>query len=104
MATMTDKTTPREVGLSEGLGAACSTCPFRLGAALGYDDDALEALADGWEPSCHQIVGMQAIFHEPFPTSSRCRGHDAWARGDAGFAAPNARLTAPHTAQRSDDE
>ena len=92
---MNGNASPANVGSNDGLGAACSTCPFRLGSRVVYDDDALEALADGWLPSCHQIVGMQAIFHEPFPTSSRCRGHDAWARGDDGFAAPNAKLNGP---------
>jgi hypothetical protein len=68
---------------------ACKACPFRVGARVVYDADALEALHDGCEPSCHQRVGMENIFHEYAPTANRCHGYDAWMRDEPGFATPN---------------
>jgi hypothetical protein len=91
---MTDKVAgPDGSGLSEGLGVACKACPFRVGARVVYDADALEALHDGCEPSCHQRVGMDSIFHECAPTADRCHGYDAWMRDEPGFATPNVELT-----------
>ena len=89
--------------MTDRLGVACKDCPFRIGARVVYDSDALEALHDGCEPSCHQRVGMESIFREYAPTKKRCHGYDAWMRDEPGFAMPNARLTAPDTAHRSDD-
>jgi len=66
----------------------CSACPFRVGAAIGYDADAMEALQLGMEPCCHQIVGVDRIFHENNPTTNRCRGFDAWEAGVKGYAQP----------------
>lgn len=67
---------------------ACKDCPFRIGARVVYDGDALEALHDGCEPSCHQRVGMESIFREYAPTKKRCHGYDAWMRDEPGFAIP----------------
>ena len=70
--------------------AACAQCPFRVGSGVCYDADALEALADGAEPSCHMVVGMNSIFHAEPPTDKqRCTGHDLWIDGAAGFREPS---------------
>ena len=72
-------------GQSDG---ACEQCPFRTGPVFKYDSDAMEALYEGLEPSCHKIVGAYAIFHDPFPTAKRCAGHDYWDAGERGFSKP----------------
>lgn len=63
----------------------CKTCPFVDGPhALAYDDDALDALDAGNEPSCHQIVGTEQIFVDGTP----CDGFVAWCQGLPGFKRP----------------
>lgn len=54
---------------------------------MAYDSDAIEALDSGCEPSCHMVVGAQAIFHE-WPPKHRCHGFDAWINEQPGFAKP----------------
>lgn len=44
------------------LAPACKTCPWRDGGYV-YDDDGREAVLEGYEASCHCIVGTQAVFH-----------------------------------------
>ena len=86
--------TPGIVRSTAVLGVnACDQCPFRVSANFVYDRDAMESLDDGWEPSCHKLVGVDAIFHEPFPQATRCRGHDAWIAGEHGFLTPNVELS-----------
>ena len=92
---MNTSATPANVGSNDGLGVACKACPFRVGARVVYDTDALEALHEGCEPSCHQRVGMESIFHEYAPTGNRCHGYDAWMRDAPGFATPNGPLQRP---------
>ena len=67
--------------------AACKECPFRIGAPMSYDADAIEALNDGCEPSCHMAVGVDAIFCAE-PPAHRCHGHDLWCAGAPGFQTP----------------
>ncbi len=70
--------------------AACAECPFRVGSQVCYDADALEALEDGAEPSCHMVVGMDSIFFAEPPTDKqRCTGHDRWIDGAEGFREPS---------------
>lgn len=68
---------------------ACRECPFRSGSGYVYDSDAIEALNSGMEPSCHAIVGTEAIFQDDPPNpSQRCRGHDRWVESVAGYEFP----------------
>lgn len=67
----------------------CDECPFRASVRMAYDADAMEALDEGFEPSCHKIVGPDNIFTIDYPTTTRCAGHDAWVDGVEGFAKPN---------------
>lgn len=66
----------------------CKNCPFRAGSSLGYDADALEALDEGLEPSCHSMVGLDSIFAKADPGANRCHGHDQWRSGADGFRIP----------------
>ena len=66
---------------------ACKNCPFREGSPLGYDSDAMEALEDGIEPSCHSLVGVDRIMRE-IP-GTRCEGYEAFCRGEPGYQSPN---------------
>lgn len=67
----------------------CATCPFIKGVKMAYDEDAMEALDSGMVPSCHAIVGTQAIFHDECPgPDTVCLGHERWVAGDKGFDIP----------------
>ena len=77
-----------DANLDAILKPACDQCPFRTGSIFKYDRDAMEALNDGLEPSCHILVGAYAIFHDPFTTTKRCRGYDAWVENKRGFTKP----------------
>lgn len=83
--------------------AACRECPFRIGSALCYDADALEALDDGAEPSCHMVVGMGSIFFAEPSEKQRCGGHDLWASETPGYREPSGAgpfpASSPSTAQ-----
>lgn len=71
--------------------SACQNCPFRRGSPLGYDRDAMEALRDGNEPSCHMVVGIYAIFSAPQMVPAEhaaCVGYRAWCAGVRGFVKP----------------
>lgn len=68
---------------------ACRDCPFKLGSRIAYDRDAMDALTAGYTPSCHMVVGMDAIFNDPFPSEKvACRGHEEWQDGRSGFGLP----------------
>ena len=83
-----------EMQTASKLGApACDACPFRASIQMVYDEDAMNALNDGWEPSCHKLVGMSAIFNDPFPTFARCRGYDSWLADECGFVTPTVVLS-----------
>lgn len=69
---------------------ACKNCPFRAGSSMGYDADAMEALDDGYEPSCHAIAGVDAIFAIDIPEESLCAGYAAWCNDESGFRKPAA--------------
>lgn len=67
----------------------CRDCPFRANSPLAYDWDASLALSDGYEPSCHSVVGLGTIFENPHPDDSvRCIGYDQWNSGTSGFRTP----------------
>jgi len=68
---------------------ACPSCPFRVGSNIVYDADAMEALNNGFIPSCHQIVGTETIFDNLIPGDAICNGYIAWNCGDVNFSAPN---------------
>jgi hypothetical protein len=56
---------------------------------MGYDADAMEALESGMTPSCHMIVGPDAIFHiEPPSAETVCIGHELWCADVRGFHLP----------------
>lgn len=68
---------------------ACRDCPFRVGSPHGYCDDGHDALAHDAEPSCHEIVGAENQFSDPFPTAAnRCVGHDKWHDKKPGYQLP----------------
>ena len=46
---------------------SCNECPFREGSKTIYDADAMEALDEGGEPSCHKVVGHFNIFNAVLP-------------------------------------
>ena len=53
---------------------ACKNCPWRIGG-LQYDADGLEAFIDGYDASCHEIVGKQRVFaDQPAKNGNECRG------------------------------
>ena len=81
------------VGFEMSKSKPCSKCPFRIGSSIGYDLDAMEALEDGWEPSCHKLVGKNSIFKERSPVANRCRGYDAMQQGEKGFGPPKLART-----------
>lgn len=67
----------------------CHQCPFRNESPLAYDTDAMAALDEGHEPSCHSVVGMDAVFHDFNPgDANRCIGFERWASDRAGFRKP----------------
>ena len=66
----------------------CPSCPFRIGSALGYDEDATAVLRAGYEPACHAIVGPHLIFDQPVTRKNRCRGYVRWLADDKQFAEP----------------
>ena len=67
---------------------ACASCPFREGSPLGYDVDGIDALDDGCEPSCHEIVGFDRVFAHGIVSPAPCRGFAAYLREAPGFARP----------------
>lgn len=69
---------------------ACKNCPFRIGSPMGYDPDAMEALDEGYEPSCHATAGVDLIFALDWPTESLCAGYRAWTNDEPGFRKPTA--------------
>jgi hypothetical protein len=67
----------------------CAQCPFRADSPLSYDADAIAALDDGYEPSCHSVVGLGVVFEDWNPDDAkRCVGYEHWANGDDGFMKP----------------
>lgn len=68
--------------------SACKNCPFRSGSPMGYDGDAMEALEEGYEPSCHGVVGADSIFALDWPIESLCAGFKAWENDEPGFCKP----------------
>lgn len=74
---------------------ACRSCPFREGAVLGYDTDAMEWLDRGEEPACHRLAGKMSIFaNAPLtPEIDICRGFRLWESGAPGYRKPACSLT-----------
>lgn len=70
---------------------ACNDCPFRQSSSVTYCADALEALEDAHEPSCHKLVAHDAIFDDPMPGKKACVGFWQWMHLEPGFIKP--RLT-----------
>lgn len=67
----------------------CAQCPFRCDSPLAYDSDAITALDEGHEPSCHAVVGLDAVFAACHPQDEeRCIGFDLWLDQAAGFRKP----------------
>ena len=67
----------------------CGKCPFKITSPLCYDTDALMALEDGREPSCHVIAGFEHIFEDCNPSESkRCIGYEMWLTKSNGFKKP----------------
>ena len=67
----------------------CAGCPFREGSKTVYDRDAIEALDEGQEPSCHCVVGHHSIFDAVLPERSiACLGYLSWQEGEPGFCRP----------------
>jgi len=64
---------------------ACKDCPWREGG-VAYDEDGLEAILEGYEPSCHKLVGRQGVFHnQPAVPGQECRGPDLFDMGVPGY-------------------
>jgi hypothetical protein len=77
-------------------GNACENCPFRDGSLMSYDADAMAALADGDEPACHAVVGLDSIFvHSPFTPEDAiaCLGFRFWLKRKKGFRRPKHGVT-----------
>lgn len=73
----------------EGVRRPCIECPFKAVSPIVYDSDALEALDEGYEPSCHAVVGFGAIFEDSCPDGSKaCVGHALWLAGAFGYTHP----------------
>ncbi|UUZ75439.1 hypothetical protein LP414_27370 [Polaromonas sp. P1(28)-13] len=73
---------------------ACKACPFRDLSGTTYDADAMEALDEGNEPSCHRKVGHSSIFYEVFPKDDiACFGYREWMNETPGFSKPKQTLT-----------
>lgn len=69
----------------------CATCPYRTGSRIAYDNDALEALDAGYEPSCHQVVGADRIFAVDCPDAATyCVGYERWITEQPGYQRPAA--------------
>lgn len=67
------------------LAPACKTCPWRDGGYV-YDDDGREAFLEGYDASCHCIVGLQAVFHhQPARPGEACRGPEHFEAGTPGY-------------------
>lgn len=67
----------------------CSECPFIAGSKTRYDEAAMEALDEGYDPACHSVVGRDSIFNEIFPgLDIACFGHSAWLNETPGFCKP----------------
>lgn len=68
------------------LAPACKTCPWREDSVYVYDEDGREACLEGYEASCHCIVGLQAVFHhQPARPGEACRGPDHFEAGTPGY-------------------
>ena len=77
---MSDKKTERK---------ACKNCPFRVKSPEGFCEEGQQALADGCEPSCHELVGRGKQFFDVLPSQkNRCAGFDRWLEAVPGFVAP----------------
>lgn len=74
--------------LEESKRGVCANCPFRSDSKLGYDADAMEALNNGHEPSCHAVVGLDAIFVDAPTHQTRCLGFVKWLKRARGFKKP----------------
>lgn len=67
----------------------CKTCPWRKDSGVVYDEDGLEAYLEGYEPSCHCLVGLQSVFHNQPPLPGQeCRGPDFYESGDPAYHNP----------------
>ena len=67
----------------------CKACPFDQLSGYAYDEDAMEALDSGMTPSCHCIVGRDAIFHDETPSERTvCVGHERWMSDVPGWCKP----------------
>lgn len=70
------------------LAPACKTCPWRIDG-FDYDEDGREAFIEGYEPSCHLLVGLQSVFHhQPARQGEACRGPDHFYAGEPGHRDP----------------
>ena len=68
---------------------ACKKCPFRADSSEGFCEDGQQALADGCEPSCHELVGRGNQFLDVLPSEkTRCVGFNSWLKAVLGFAHP----------------
>lgn len=68
---------------------ACKNCPFRADSSEGFCEDGQQALADGCEPSCHELVGRGKQFFDVLPSEkTRCIGFDNWLEAVPGFVQP----------------
>lgn len=74
--------------LEESKRGVCANCPFRADSELGYDADAIEALNEGHDPSCHAVVGLDAIFVDAPNHQTRCLGFVKWLNRTPGFRKP----------------
>ena len=67
----------------------CKQCPFRECSPLGFDQDGLDCIDRGLEPSCHEIVGAGKQFNDAIPPKENiCRGFLNWKSGKNGFHLP----------------
>lgn len=67
----------------------CSMCPFRDQGGLPFCDEGHRMLNEGYEPSCHEIVGPARQFDDPSPSEAVvCKGFGRWKEGVIGFAVP----------------
>ena len=68
---------------------ACPNCPFRVGSVFGYDPAGLEALDEGYVPSCHCKVGAGNQFNDPIPSAEiECIGYFEFLANSEGFQRP----------------
>lgn len=80
----------------------CKRCPFKESADLGFDQDGLDCLDEGREPSCHEIVGPNLQFNDPLPDPKQiCRGYLNWQSGKPGFVRPYLEKDDDHERQEA---